>query len=329
MKKVLVILLALAMVLSLAACGSAPAETPAAEATAAAEDTVYTVGICQLVQHAALDAATQGFVDTLKAEFGDKVNIIEQNASNDIPTCSTIVNGFVSDNVDLILANATPALQAAVEATDTIPILGTSVTEYGVALGIDNFSGTVGGNVSGTSDLAPLDQQAAMLLELLPDVKSVGILYCSAEANSVYQAEVVKAALEDAGVAVEIYTFTDSNDVAAVTATACDASDALYIPTDNTAASCTEAINNVAEPAGVPIIAGEEGICSGCGIATLSISYYDLGVTTGKMAVKILKGEANISEMPIEYFPDPVKKYNPALCDALGISVPSDYVAIG
>ncbi len=329
MKKVLVILLALAMVLSFAACGSAPAETPAAEATAAAEDTVYTVGICQLVQHAALDAATQGFVDTLKAEFGDKVNIIEQNASNDIPTCSTIVNGFVSDNVDLILANATPALQAAVEATDTIPILGTSVTEYGVALGIDGFTGTVGGNVSGTSDLAPLDQQAAMLLELLPDVKSVGILYCSAEANSVYQAEVVKAALEDAGVAVEIYTFTDSNDVAAVTATACDASDALYIPTDNTAASCTEAINNVAEPAGVPIIAGEEGICSGCGIATLSINYYDLGVTTGKMAVKILKGEADISEMPIEYFPDPVKKYNPALCDALGISVPSDYVAIG
>lgn len=329
MKKVLVILLALAMVLSFAACGSAPAETPAAEATAAAEDTVYTVGICQLVQHAALDAATQGFVDTLKAEFGDKVNIIEQNASNDIPTCSTIVNGFVSDNVDLILANATPALQAAVEATDTIPILGTSVTEYGVALGIDGFTGTVGGNVSGTSDLAPLDQQAAMLLELLPDVKSVGILYCSAEANSVYQAEVVKAALEDAGVAVEIYTFTDSNDVAAVTATACDASEALYIPTDNTAASCTEAINNVAEPAGVPIIAGEEGICSGCGVATLSINYYDLGVTTGKMAVKILKGEADISEMPIEYFPDPVKKYNPALCDALGISVPSDYVAIG
>ena len=329
MKKVLVILLALAMVLSLAACGSAPAETPAAEAPAAAEDTVYTVGICQLVQHAALDAATQGFIDTLKAEFGYKVNIIEQNASNDIPTCSTIVNGFVSDNVDLILANATPALQAAVEATDTIPILGTSVTEYGVALGIDGFTGTVGGNVSGTSDLAPLDQQAAMLLELLPDVKSVGILYCSAEANSVYQAEVVKAALEDAGVAVEIYTFTDSNDVAAVTATACEASDALYIPTDNTAASCTEAINNVAEPAGVPIIAGEEGICSGCGIATLSISYYDLGVTTGKMAVKILKGEADISEMPIEYFPYPVKKYNPALCDALGISVPSDYVAIG
>ena len=332
MKKALVLLLALAMVLSLAACGSAPASTPAEEpaaAPAAAEGEVYTVGICQLVQHVALDAATQGFKDALTEALGDKVVFVEQNAAGDIPTCSTIVNGFVSDGVDLILANATPALQAAVAATDSIPILGTSVTEYGVALDIDGFSGTVGGNVSGTSDLAPLDQQAAMILELFPDAKKVGILYCSAEPNSVYQADVVKAELEKSGVTVSVYTFADSNDVAAVTATACDENDVLYIPTDNTAASCTEAINNVAEPAGVPIIAGEEGICAGCGVATLSINYYDLGVTTGKMAAKILTGEANISEMPIEYFPDPVKKYNPAICEALGITIPEDYVAIG
>ena len=254
---------------------------------------------------------------------------MEQNAANDIPTCATIVNGFVSDGVDLILASATPALQAAVAATDSIPILGTAVTEYGVALDIKDFNGTVGGNVSGTSDLAPLDQQAAMILELFPDAKKVGILYCSAEPNSVYQSDVVKAELEKSGVTVSVYTFADSNDVAAVTATACDENDVLYIPTDNTAASCTEAINNVAEPAGVPIIAGEEGICAGCGVATLSINYYDLGVTTGKMAAKILTGEASISEMPIEYFPDPVKKYNPAICEALGITVPEDYVAIG
>ena len=332
MKKALVLLLALAMVLSLAACGSAPAETPAEEpaaAPAAAEGEVYTVGICQLVQHVALDAATQGFKDALTEALGDKVQFVEQNAAGDIPTCSTIVNGFVSDGVDLILANATPALQAAVAATDSIPILGTSVTEYGVALDIKDFNGTVGGNVSGTSDLAPLDQQAAMILKLFPDAKKVGILYCSAEPNSVYQADVVKAELEKSGVTVSVYTFADSNDVAAVTATACDENDVLYIPTDNTAASCTEAINNVAEPAGVPIIAGEEGICAGCGVATLSINYYDLGVTTGKMAAKILTGEANISEMPIEYFPDPVKKYNPAICEALGITIPEDYVAIG
>ena len=332
MKKALVLLLALAMVLSLAACGSAPASTPAEEpaaAPAAAEGEVYTVGICQLVQHVALDAATQGFKDALTEALGDKVQFVEQNAANDIPTCATIVNGFVSDGVDLILANATPALQAAVAATDSIPILGTSVTEYGVALDIKDFNGTVGGNVSGTSDLAPLDQQAAIILELFPEAKTVGILYCSAEPNSVYQADVVKAELEKSGVTVSVYTFADSNDVAAVTATACDENDVLYIPTDNTAASCTEAINNVAEPAGVPIIAGEEGICAGCGVATLSINYYDLGVTTGKMAAKILTGEANISEMPIEYFPDPVKKYNPAICEALGITIPEDYVAIG
>ena len=281
------------------------------------------------MQHVALDAATQGFKDALTEALGDKVQFVEQNAANDIPTCATIVNGFVSDGVDLILANATPALQAAVAATDSIPILGTAVTEYGVALDIKDFNGTVGGNVSGTSDLAPLDQQAAMILELFPDAKKVGILYCSAEPNSVYQSDVVKAELEKSGITVSVYTFADSNDVAAVTATACDENDVLYIPTDNTAASCTEAINNVAEPAGVPIIAGEEGICAGCGVATLSINYYDLGVTTGKMAAKILTGEANISEMPIEYFPDPVKKYNPAICEALGITVPEDYVSIG
>ena len=332
MKKALVLLLALAMVLSLAACGSAPASTPAEEpaaAPAAAEGEVYTVGICQLVQHVALDAATQGFKDALTEALGDKVQFVEQNAANDIPTCATIVNGFVSDGVDLILANATPALQAAVAATDSIPILGTAVTEYGVALGIDGFDGVTGTNISGTSDLAPLDQQAAMFAELLPEAKTVGILYCSAEPNSVYQADTVKAALEAQGITVNIYTFADSNDVATVTASACAENDALYVPTDNTAASCAEAINNVAEPAGVPIIAGEEGICSGCGVATLSINYYDLGVTTGKMAAKILTGEANISEMPIEYFPDPVKKYNPAICEALGITVLEDYVAIG
>ena len=313
-RKLLSILLAVAML----GCCALPAF---------AEET-YTVGICQLVQHEALDAATKGFCDALTDALGDKVTFIEQNASNDIPTCATICSGLVADDVDLILANATPALQAAATATDTIPVLGTAVTEYGVALDIENFDGTVGGNVSGTSDLAPLDQQAAMLLELLPEAKTVGILYCSAEANSVYQAQVVQSCLEEAGVEVKIYTFADSNDVSTVTATACDECDALYIPTDNTAASCAEAINNVAEPAGVPIVAGEEGICKGCGIATLSINYYDLGYTTGQMAVKILTGESDISEMPIEYFPNPEKKYKPTLCESLGITVPEDYVAI-
>lgn len=313
----------LAVALSAAVAGSiAGMNVSAAEAP-------YTVGICQLVQHVALDAATQGFKDALVEEFGeDGVVFDEQNAQNDSNTCSTIVNSFVSSNVDLILANATPALQAAVAATDTIPILGTSVTEYGVALGIDGFDGTVGTNVSGTSDLAPLDEQAAMLQELFPDAQNVGLLYCSAEANSQYQVDTVKADLEEMGYSCEYYAFSDSNDLNAVVTTAASECDVLYIPTDNTAASNTEIINNVCAPAGVPIITGEEGICAGCGVATLSISYYDLGVGTGKMAARILSGEADISEMPIEYAPAFTKKYNPALCEELGVTIPDDYVAI-
>ena len=331
MKKFFALALALVMLLGLAACGSKTepaAEGSAAEAATPSDD-AFVVGICQLVQHEALDAATQGFKDALVKEFGeDGVVFEEQNAAGDPATCSTICDGFVTEGVDLILANATPALQAAATATDSIPVLGTSITEYGVALDLDNFNGVVGTNVSGTSDLAPLDEQAKMVTELCPDAKTVGILYCASEANSVYQAEVVKAELEAAGVTVNVYTFSDSNDVAAVTGTACDECDALYIPTDNTAASCTEAINNVAQPAGVPIIAGEEGLCKGCGVATLSISYYELGVATGEMAAKILKGEANVAEMEIGYDPNPVKKYNPELVEALGLTIPDDYVAI-
>ena len=304
----------------------APAEEAPAEEAASDEDT-YFIGICQLVQHEALDAATQGFKDVLTEEFGDKVTFDEQNAAGDTATATTICTNLVAENVDLILANATPALQSAAAATNEIPILGTSITEYGVALEIDGFDGTVGGNISGTSDLAPLDQQADMVVELFPDAQEVGILYCSAEANSKYQADVVKAALEEKGLSVTIYTFSDSNDVASVTGEACNNSDVLYIPTDNTAASCTEAINNVALPAGVPIVAGEEGIMSGCGVATLSINYYDLGRTTGEMAVRVLKGE-DISTMPIEYFQGPVKEYNPALCEQLGVTIPDDYIAL-
>ena len=321
-KKLTALLCAVVMVLSLAACGSGSGDK--------AENKHYTVGICQLVQHDALDAATKGFRDAITDALGaENVTFDEQNAAGDSATCATICNGFVSSGVDLILANATGALQAAAAATKDIPILGTAVTEYGVALGIDNFSGTVGGNISGTSDLAPLDQQAAMLTELFPDAKNVGIIYCSGEANSVYQADVVKAALEKSGCTVNVYKFADTNDVVSVTAAASDANDVLYVPTDNTAASCTETIGSIVRSAKTPVVAGEKGICSGCGIATLSIDYYELGRTTGEMAVKILKGEADISTMAIEYYPNPVKKYNPEMATAYNVTIPSDYAAIG
>jgi len=318
------------MVLSMTGCsGSGSGDTDSGSTAAQAPDgKTYKVGICQLVQHDALDAATKGFMDALKEELGDAVTFDEQNAQGDTNTCATIINNFVSANVDLILANATPALQAAQAGTSQIPILGTSVTEYGVALGIDNFNGTVGGNISGTSDLAPLDEQAAMLHELFPDAEKVGLLYCSAEANSQYQVDTVKAALENLGYTCEYYSFSDSNDLSAITTKAASESDVIYVPTDNTVASATGIVDNICRPAKIPVIAGEEGICAGCGVATLSISYYDLGVGTGKMAAKILKGESDISQMPIEYAPQFTKKYNKTICDELGLTIPDDYVAI-
>ena len=292
------------------------------------EDGTYTVGICQLVQHPALDAATEGFKKALTEKLGDKVKFDEQNASGDSATCTTIVNQFKSSNVDLIMANATPALQAAASATADIPILATSITEYGVALGIDGFSGKTGINVSGTSDLAPLDKQAAMFTELLPEAKKVGIVYCSNEANSKYQVNVVKAELEKAGITVTEYSFADSNDIAQVVTKACEEMDALYIPTDNKCADNAELINSIAEPAKKPIIAGEEGICKGCGIATLSISYSTIGYNTGLMAYEILVNGKNPAEMAIEYDNAPVYKYVPARCEALGVTVPEGYEAI-
>ena len=323
MKKLISLVLAAVMALSLVACGSGSKDKDTDTG-----DKTYKVGVVQLVQHEALDAATKGFTDALKEALGDKVEVEVKNASGDSNNCSTIVNGFISDKVDLIMANATPALQAAASATSTIPILGTSVTDYATALEIADWSGTVGGNISGTSDLAPLDKQAAMLQELFPNAKKVGMLFCSSEPNSKYQVDEVTKLLSAAGITCTEYTFTDSNDVSSVTQKACDDSDVLYIPTDNTAASNTEAIANVVLAAGTPVIAGEAGICRGCGAATLSIDYYELGKITGQMAAKILTGEADISTMPVEFAPTATKQANMANCEKLGITVPADYTAL-
>ena len=318
-RKVLSVIMTGAMVAGLAGTVTVHAE----------EQKTYNIGICQLVQHEALDAATEGFKDAVKEGLGEEnVTFDEQNAQGDSATCSTIINNFVSSNVDLILANATASLQAAAAGTSDIPILGTAVTEYGVALDLTDFDGTVGGNISGTSDLAPLEDQAAMLNELFPDAKNVGLLYCSAEPNSQYQVDTVKAALEDLGYTCEYYAFSDSNDISSVVTNAVADSDVIYVPTDNTAASNTELINNICLPAKVPVIAGEEGICSGCGAATLSIDYYDIGYKAGEMGAEILMDGKDVKEMPIEFAPQVTKKYNKANCEALGITVPDDYVAI-
>jgi putative ABC transport system substrate-binding protein len=319
MKKIIAMVLAVLMLLMMTACGS----------SAPADDGKYTIGICQLVTHDALDAATQGFMDAVIAGLGEEnVEFDLQNAAGDSNTCASIANAFVAAEVDLIMANATPAVQNAQAATADIPILGTSVTEYGVALDIADFSGVVGGNVSGTSDLAPLDEQAAMLQEWFPDAKNVGLVYCSAEPNSKYQVDTIKGLLEGMGYTCELFAFADSNDMPAVVNAACEFSDVIYLPTDNAVASGADIIDGICRPAGIPIIAGEEGLCAACGVATLSISYYDLGYKTGEMAVQILKGEADISTMKIEYAPA-TRKYNADICEALGLTAPEGYVAIG
>ena len=319
--------MAATMVMSLGACGADSGSTQAGKGSSS-DGKTYTVGICQLVQHEALDAATKGFKDALTDKLGDRVKFDEQNAAGDASTCSTICTTFATNNYDLILGNATAALQAASAATDTIPILGTSVTDYATALDMSDWTGTTGKNISGTTDLAPLDEQANCIAELFPDAKNVGIIYCSSEPNSVYQSTTIKGYLEDKGYTVKEYTFSDSNDVSAVTQSACDASDVIYIPTDNTAASCTEAINNVASPAGTPIFAGEEGLAKGCGVATLSISYYDLGYTTGEMAYDILENGADITTMQVKTAPKFTKEYIKDRADALNVTVPEDYKAI-
>ena len=349
-KKALSLLMATAVIVAaLVGCGSDGNSTAPADSSTAGNETsdstggetsgntgaevdsdrVYNIGICQLVEHPALDEATRGFEEALIDLLGeDHVNFDFQNAQGEQTNCATITTQFVTDGVDLILANATAPLQAAAAATNTIPILGTSITDYATALDISDWTGATGTNISGTSDLAPIDEQEKMLVELFPDAQKVGILYCSAEANSKYQAELFEDCLHTDGIAYEEYTAADSNEIQSVVTSAVESCDVLYIPTDNTMASSTELIRNIVIPAGVPVIAGEEGICSVCGVATLSISYYDIGYTAGTLAYEILVGGADISKMQILYAPTVTKEYNADICEQLGITVPDDYVAI-
>ena len=285
MKKILAAIIALTLVFA---------------ASAMAQERSYTVGICQLVQHEALDDASQGFKDSLSALLGDRVRIIEQNASGDSATCISIINSFIAEDVDLILANSTQALQAAWASTGDIPVLGVSVTDYAAALDMDSWTGVTGTNVSGTSDLPPVSDQAELVRELYPDARSVGLLYCSAEANSEYQATIMAGHLTAMG----------------------------YECTHNTIASCTQLVRNVVEAEGTPIVGGDAGICAGCGVATLAVNYYDLGCATGQMAYDVLEGGKDISAMPVQFVHSFTKVYNPEMCALLGVSIPEDYEPI-
>ncbi len=324
--------MATAMVLGLVGCGNASSTQTASGSTSSTEagidGKVYHIGVCQLVEHEALDAATQGFQDALKDKLGENNVVFDvQNAQGEETNCATICTGFVSDNVDLILANATASLQAASAATNSIPIVGTSITDYATALNADDWNGTSSTNITGTSDLAPLDQQEAMIKELVPDVTQVGIVYCSAEANSVFQANQIEAALEKDGIAYKEYSAADSNEIQSVVTKAVSECDCLYVPTDNTMAANVDIIKNVTVPAGIPVIAGEEGICQGA-LATLSISYYDIGQAAGEMAYEILVNGKDPGTMEIEYASATTKEYNADVADALGITIPDDYVKL-
>ena len=342
MSKLLALLMALAMVFALSACskddgnanaspaGNQSSGNQPADNQPGNEDETYTVGICQQLQHAALDLATQGFRDSLTELLGDKVTFVEQNGQNDPTMCSTIVTGFVSNGYDLIMANATSALQAAVSATTEIPILGTSVTDYAVALADESMDATVGTgiNVSGTSDGVPAQLYADLVKELVPDAKKVSILYCSGEPNSVLQADQFKECMEAMDATCTVYTFADSNDIQSVVTAAIADCDALYIPTDNTAASNMTIVSNVCAPAKIPVICGEEGMCGAGGLATVSISYYDIGYECGKMAYEVLVNGADISTMPIGYAANPEKKYNADYAEAIGFTMPDGFIAI-
>lgn len=323
-KKIISLLTVTALATSLTACGSSSDKS----SSSSSDKKTYKIGICQLVEHDALDAATKGFKQALTDKLGkDNVEFDEQNAQGESTNCSTICNGFVTNGVDLIMANATGSLQAAVSATNEIPIVGTSVTDYGTALNIKDWNGTSGTNVTGTSDLAPIDQQEDMILELKPDVEKVGILYCSSEPNSAYQAKLMEEELKKDNIEYKEYTASDSNEIQSVAQTACSEVDAIYVPTDNTMASSVETLKNVVVPAGIPLFAGEKGICV-AGVATLSISYYDLGYQTGEMAYKILKEGAEPGKTNVETAAKTTKLYNKEICDTLGITVPDGYTEL-
>ena len=293
------------------------------------ENKVYQIGVIQLMDHEALNAATEGFVAAIYDKIGrENVKIDIQNGQEQYDNCVVIANQFVSKGVDPIMANATPALQAASAATASIPIVGTSITEYGVALDKALVDGKTGINVTGTSDLPPLDQQAAMVPAILDDIRTVGIIYCSSEPNSKYQADEVKRNLDEMGIAATIYTFENSNELQTIVQKAVAENEALYVPTDNTAAKYTDIVDAVARPARIPVFAGEEGICRGCGIVTLSIKYYDIGYQAGLMAAEILLEGKDPADMAIAYAPEFTKEYNPVICEELGIPIPEDYVAL-
>ena len=323
MKKIVSLILALALCVSLVACTGAPTQDSGASDSTGAADTaggeVFTVGVCQLMEHPSLDQATQGFADALKAameDAGKSVDIVTQVAG-EATLCTTVINTFTSKNVDLIMANATPALLAAANATTDIPVLGTSVTDYA-----DTFGGNIPANVTGTSDAVPFDEQAQMMIDSLGLVAGdqVGVLYCLNESNSLIQYEAVKKLFEEKGIVVKAYTFSETTELQALTTSMASECKAVYVPSDNTVAANDTIVGTICTDKKVPIYTSYGGaVC----YASLAIDYYELGVLTGKMAAQILLGEKTVADIEIATL-TPTVTYNEELCQTLGITVPEN-----
>lgn len=342
MKKILATGLALTLALSLTACmggasssasGGSASSSAAGSGSASAsagDDGVYTIGICQQMQHVSLDEATQGFEDALTELLGDKVEFDYQNAGGEQANCTSIVSKFVTDDVDLIMANATTAVQCAKEATTTIPVVGTSVTDY-VSTGIVDSADAPGGNVTGYSDLSDVNIHVELMQKLLPDAQTIAILYSSGEENSRIQAESAVAAFEAAGLTAKTYTANDSNDISSVVTEACTQSDAIYIPTDNLMAANMELVKNVALNQKVPVVSCFTADENDGALLSISISYYTMGRLAGEMAYDILVNGADPATTPIGVMSaeDMDIVVNQAVADELGITVPADLLTEG
>jgi len=306
MKKIVSLILILTLALSSVAVLSSCGETNS-----------YTVGICQLMDHDMLNQATEGFMDQLTKEMEAKGKTVtfDLQIAGDANTCPTVINVFKSKNVNLIMANATPALSSAAAAVENIPILGTSVTDYN-----DTFKNGIPDNVSGTSDAVPFEDQAQIMIDTLGLVAGdkVGVIYCSAESNSQYQYEKVKEYFESKSIVVTPYTFSDPNDLQAVANTAANNSKAIYVPSDNTVSTYQNLVDSACRAKDIPVFTSYGGDICYC---SLAIDYYQLGVETGKMAAKIHLGEADVSELEIGYDPEPDKFYNKDVCEEIGIDI--------
>lgn len=295
-------------------------------ASGCAKEEKFSIGIIQSGEHVALDSSREGFIKALEDNGyvdGEKIVIDFQNAQGDQSNLSTISDLFVSNNVDLVLAIATPAAQAIAGKTDTIPILGTAITDYEVAKLVDSNE-VPGGNVSGTSDMNPIKEQIDLLVKLVPDAKTVGCIYTSSEDNSILQAKIAKEAIEALGMTYVEVTISNSNDVQQAMQTLVGECDAIYIPTDNVVASAMPVVQGITAESKTPTICGESGMVTNGGLATLGINYYDLGYQTGLMAVKILKGEAEVSTMPIEFAAGFDFAINGTVAEEIGLTIPSD-----